>query len=564
MSERRRSALILGACLAVGAVLFGAWWWSADRQADVGSSKDAAGRTASSDDISATGRRALSIRTRLLPDDGVSASPTSVRIGLAYVPQDELAAYRAWLRGGGVGAGPRNYEDLASVTRWLNLPAALNADGVVAVGPFDLPAADRYVLQARADDGLRFYEASFTRDGMPAELRPRIAAGLRLRAPAQAAGSARVLFRRVEGSQDAAWQSLMRREAPALLDAYDERPLPLAAETVAAPLPPGPLDVIAVIDGVETERRRVTLSAGRITRFDLDGDASELGAALSTTVALRLVEKGTRVPVQDAAVIWSSPRGERSLRTDASGSLRIEGVDPLQPLPIDIRFAPPETPSFLVDALPSWPERLPMKLELADESVIAGVIAKTLELEPLRWLIVETPGIGIPRRPRVGDPFPVFVLQRQEGAAWVESSADYFRPVTGGMAVSLSPSLLNPPGMVRVAVVLAPWTVRFSDAVEIGDASSETRYRMRIAAAGGRRAILRLTAGNRPLVAAPVHVLSPLRGVPPKMLTSDGAGQLVLDDLTEPTVLLEVSGFEQIRVRLDAATVSVVLRREGG
>ncbi len=557
MASLRRSRLILGACLAVGAVVFGVYWWSSHGGGAYStSSRDVAASTASAD---AAGERALTPNMRLLPEGGVSASPESVRIGLAYISPDELAAYQAWLRGGGEGAGPRDFEDLATVKRWLNVPATLNAEGVVVATPVQLPAADRYVLQARANDGLRFYEASFTRDDVPAEIAPRVAAGLRLRAPANTNG-ARLLFRRVEGSPDAVWQSLMRREASAVLDAYDERPLPVVADAVVAPLPPGELDVIAVIDGVETERRRVTLSAGRIATFDLDAEASELAAALSTTVALRLVEKGSGTPVKDATVVWSSPRGERSLSTDSSGSVRIEDIDPLLPLPIDIRIAPPKTPSFLVDALPSWPERLPMTLDLVDDPVNAGVIARTVELEPLRWLIVETPGIDIPRRPRVGDPFPVFVLQRREGAVWRDSSADYFRPVADGLAVSL-----DRPGTVRIAAVLAPWTLRFSDAVEIGDASAETRYRTRIAATGVRRVRLRITSDdNRPLASAPVHLLPPLRGVPPKTLTTDRTGQLVLDNVTEPLVLVDVPGFEQVRVRLDAAVVTVTLRREDG
>jgi hypothetical protein len=106
--------------------------------------------------------------------------------------------------------------------------------------------------------------------------------------------------------------------------------------------------------------------------------------------------------------------------------------------------------------------------------------------------------------------------------------------------------------------------LRFSDAVEIGDASADTRYRTRIAATGGRRVRLRIAAGGRPLASAPVHLLSSLRGVPPKTLTADRAGQLVLDSVTEPEVLLEVPGFEQVRVRLDSAEVAVTLRREDG
>lgn len=553
MANRRRHVWTFGACLAVGAVVFGVYWWSLRGGAST-ASRDAGAPAAS---VDAAGEHASALRIRLLPDAGVSASPGSVRIGLAYVSPDELAAYQAWLRGGGEGAGPRDVEDLAAVTRWLNVPATLNAAGVVVATPVQLPLADRYVLQARADDGLRFYEASFTRDNPPAEIRPRVAAGLRLHAPAQAGGRARVLFRRVEGSQDAAWQALMRREAPEVFDAYDERALPVGADTIVAPLPPGPLDLIAVVDGVETERRRIALSAGRMTTFDLDAEVSELAAALSTTVALRLVEKGSGAPVRDATIVWSSPRGERSLRSDASGALRIENVDPQQPLPIEIRFAPPKTPSFLVDALPAWPERLPMTLDLASAPVNAGVIARTIELEPLRWLIVETPGIEIPRQPRVGDPFPVFVLQRREGSVWRESMADYFRPVADGLAVSL-----DRPGTVRVAAVLAPWSVRISDAVAVGDSSSETRYRARISGVSGRRVSLRIVADNRPLASAPVHLLSPLRGVPPKTLTADRAGQLVLDNVTGTEVLLEVPGFEQVRARLDAAIAVVSLRRD--
>jgi hypothetical protein len=124
------------------------------------------------------------------------------------------------------------------------------------------------------------------------------------------------------------------------------------------------------------------------------------------------------------------------------------------------------------------------------------------------------------------------------------------------MAVSLNRS-----GTVRVAVVLAPWSVRISDAVEIGEVTAEARYRTRIVAAGGRRVRLRITADNRPLALAPVHLLSPLRGVPPKTMTADRAGQLLLDNVTEASVLLEVPGFEQVRVPLDTTLVPVELRR---
>ena len=557
MANRRRSALRSGVRLAVGALVVvmlvvAVRWMVAG---DAPSATSSRGDIAEGGENSTDPGRTFRFDTRLLPDAGLSADIGSVRIGLAVVSADERAAYRAWLRGGREGAGPQRIDDLAAVVRWLDVDATRAADGSVVVGPVALPAADRYVLQARVGDGLRFYEAAFARDDAPAEVRARVAAGLRIRAP-RGIDAAAVLFRRVDGDADAPWQSLMRREAPALLDAYDERPLPVREETAFAPLPPGPLDVIAVVNGVETERRRVTLSAGRHVALDLDPDASELGAALSTALRLRLIERGTGAPVREATVVWASPRGERVLRPDARGTVRIDGIDPMQPLALQVLFASPKPPSFLVEALPTWPERMPLSLDLRDAPLVAGAIDRTVELQPLRWLIVETPGIEIPRRPRMGDPFPVFVLQRREGGEWRESSAEIFRPVPGGIAVSL-----DRPGTVRVSALLSPWQVAASDAVVASE--GDARQRTRIVAAGGRTATLRLSAAARPLAHAPVQVVSPLRGVPPKTLTTDDGGRVALVNVTVPMVWVDVPGFAQAEVRLTAAEIAVPMRREG-
>ncbi len=553
MTNRRRVAWSLGACFAVGAVL---WWinvWSPFQNTVTRLSGDASGAAHSTH---AASPQAFSFRTRLLPHAGVPAASASVRIGLAYVSPDEAAGYRAWLRGGAEGQGPQSLDALATVTRWLNVPATLEPDNAVSVGPIELPAADRYVLQARAGDALRFYEASFTADNPPAAVLARIAAGLRVRASGLPTDDTHVLFRRVDGSEDAAWRSLMLREAPTALQAYDERALAVGAEQTFAPLPPGSLDVIAVVNGVESERRRVTLSAGQITTLDLDPDASELSAARSATLVLQLVEKGTGLPVKQASVVWSSARGARMLRTDTSGAVRLDGVEPLRPVTIEIQFESQAAPSFLVDTLPTWPERIPMTLDIATAPVVDGVIAKMIELEPLRWLIVETPGIDIPRQPQSREPFPVFVLQRLQGTVWRDAQAAYFRPVQAGLAVSL-----DQPGTVRVVALQAPWHVRTSSAVDIGESSGAVRYTTRIAAAAGRRVTMQISTGKGALAFAPVHVLSSLRGVPPKTVNTDGSGRIVLDQVTTSDVILEVPGFAQTRVPLDGTSVSVMLER---
>lgn len=552
----KRALAVVGVALVVS--IGAALWWRASRPS--AESASAAIDEARSDSTSARNDGAFVLRLRLLPDAGVSASPNSVRIGAATVSPDDEAAYRAWQRGGREGAGPAEHDDLATVTRWTNAPARRLADGSVEVGPIALPAASRYALQARADDGLRFYEANFAPDDAPTALRPRVAAGLRVRAPnGTGAGENAfgLLFRRVEGSEDAAWQSLLRREAPALLDAFDERAWPVTGEARIAPLPPGPIDVVAVANGVETERRRVVLIAGRYLAFDLDHEAAELGAALSSTVALRLVEAGTGAPVREALAVWPAPRGEVRVRADAKGVVRLPGVDLSEPLRLELRFESKESPSLVVDALPRWPERIALALDLDDARAVGETLEKTVEVQPLRWLIVETPDIDVPRRPRVENPFPVFVLQREDGGAWRDASAEAFRPVEAGIAVSL-----DAPGRVRVAALVAPWRVAYTDAVEsrVGDARRRTRLR----SVGGRDASVRFVADARPLAFAPVSFVSSLRGVPPQTMTTDAAGRIVLPGANVPTVRAEAPGFEQVEVRLDRAEAVVSLRRSGG
>jgi hypothetical protein len=544
-----------GRVLAVGAIcllaIVAVVWWRSLRAPEAVADANRRGPVTQSASVEAAG----GFQLRLLPDGGVSAQPASVRIGLAAVSPDDDAGYRAWLRSGREGAGPREYRDLASVQRWINAPARLLEDGSVQVGPMPLPAAQRYVVQARADDGLRFYEADFVREDAPATVLPRVAAALRVRAP-NGINNIGVLFRRVEGSQDAAWQSLLRREAVNVIDAFDERAIAVENETRIAPLPTGPLDVVAVIDGVETERRRVTLVAGRETTFDLDPGAAELGAALATTVILRLVEAGTRAPVREGIAVWPSPRGELRVRPDAAGLVRLPGADASEAMTLELRFEPKGPPSFLADTLPRWPERVPLRFDLSQQRAAGGVVEKTVELQPLRWLIVETPGIDVPKRPRVGDPFPVFVLQRAQGDGWRDVGADYFRPVDEGVVVSL-----DTPGRVRVAALLSPWQLAYSDEVESRPDVAQSRTRLR--GANGRTSMVRLVADAKPLAFAPVQIVSPLRGVPPKTLTTDRAGRIVLPNATVSSVRVEVSGYEQVEVRLAGGEVVASLQREG-
>lgn len=509
-------------------------------------------------------------RTRLLPDGGVGAVPASVRIGIARISADSAADYRAWVQGGRQGAGPSDPLELADVVRWLPAPATALADGSVQVGPLPLPAADAYVLEARGSDDLRHYRTRFAPAQAPTQVRPQVAAALRVRVPAQAGGRAALLLRRVENpnadaasagpasadlAQAALWRAVQQRDAPRLLAVFDDTPLALGADTRLAPLPPGPLDAVVMVGGIEVQRQRVTLIAGQTALLDVDAQAAADGAALAATLRLRVVETDSDAPIPDVVVQWDGEGGQRSRRSDADGRVDLGAVDPLRPLAVELRF--PEPPLLAAEALPDWPEALSLRLTLADLPVRDGRIEHTLRVRRLRWLLAQTPGLRVPRQPRGGAPYPVFLLQRREDGDWRDASAARFAPIEGGMAVAL-----DAPGEVRVIALTAPWQRRIGPALRIDTGSAQRLYRTQLPATGdGRDVELTLLDGDTPLPFAQAQLLPLHRGAPPSALAADRAGRLRLPRLNAP-VLVQVPGYAEATLAPGQPRATLRLRRE--
>ena len=156
----------------VGAlVLTGAWWGWQRPSPSIDRARLEAPRAvvARADASSSAGIRSdadsgtpapTGFQTLLLPDGGIGARADSVRIGLGLISTEDARSYQDWLEAGSQGAGPAERSELATVERWLAVPATRRADGALLVGPLPLPWADRYDLQARGEDGLHFYLAS--------------------------------------------------------------------------------------------------------------------------------------------------------------------------------------------------------------------------------------------------------------------------------------------------------------------------------------------------------------------------------------------------------------------
>ncbi len=562
-----------GRALLAGTLVLAGSWWGWERSTTAPDSVPmAASRGAVAPVVALDGAPAASttdseqpapsgIEIQLLPDGVVGARADSVRIGLAQISAEDARVYQEWLDGGSQGAGPAERSELATVERWAPATATRNPDGSVSVGPLALPFADRYDLQARGDDALHFWLAAFTAPAPPATISPTIAAGLRIQHGLPPGSAARVLLRRVGEPQDAPrWQHLLAREAPALLAAMNDSALTVAPGQVLAPLPPGPLTVILEVDGVEAQRLAVQLAAGAISDVRFDPLVAEAVRSLSIDLEMTFQVEGTREPIGQVKAVTETANGEVARESDERGRVLFENLDRQRQARFNLSFPRAE------GGLPSWPEQRALELDLdtlaqaATASPAAGKrmrVSKTVELRPLQWLLASVGGFPLTTQRSVGDPWPIFVLQREQDGLWADVSADYFLTVPEGLAVSIESS-----GSFRVAAVHRPWSVHYSTAADNRRPNADGRYRVELDRLPGRAVELTVLHQGRTLAHAPIDVRGPIRGMPDPSLETDASGRLQLEAVTVPSVRVEVPGFEVAEVPLRAALTTVELQRE--
>ena len=415
--------------------------------------------------------------------------------------------------------------------------------GAVEVGPFRLPAAHRYDLLAQGDDDLRVYAASFTRATVPDTIAPALAAGLRIHHEPLASGRAQVLFRRIREQPDAAkWQALMAQQSPDLLAAFGDEAFTLTAPTqMLAPLPPEPIDVLLLINGIEAERQTVALRAGVVSDVRFDPVAQGVAQGVSVDLRLRFVVRVTGVPIEDLRVIRQGDQGEQLRVSDKAGNVSFPHVDRQQVQRFEVAFPASE------DELPVWPESMPLEVSLEAEEgepQDTPVVERTVELIPLEWLLLRTGSAPNQSARQVGNPYPIFVLQRQQDdEVWLDASSDHFTPIPEGLAVSISA-----PGRYRVMAALSPWSVHLSTAADTRNSAPDGKYRIDLNPESGHSVELVVQRDGLPLASAPVLFQGPARGLPPRTLTTDAQGRLRLEGVTRDEVVLEVPGSEEVRV----------------
>ncbi|MBK8068046.1 MAG: hypothetical protein IPK27_10580 [Rhodanobacteraceae bacterium] len=488
----------------------------------------------------------------LLLDAGIAADPASVRIGLATISAEDMATHLAMRDT--AGAAPVDAAEFAQVRRWLTLPATLQADGAVRVGPLTLEAADRYVLQAAGSDRLRQYHADFTADTAPVSLRPLLAAGLRVQRDAALEGEISLLLRRSGELPDAGrWQSLLQR-SPALLQAFGEQPWALAAgANELAPLPPQALEALLLVDGIEAQQAPLTLVAGAWSELAIDPVAHAVARQLSVELTLRFVTRGSDAPVAGVQVAWQHALGQRTQASDDTGRVRFAGVDRQREQQFALQFPTGDA------ELPSWPQGQSLAFivdEAHPDQLGERRIDHRVELDRLDWLLASSNSLPLDPERTAGSPYPVFVLQQRIDGLWIDSAAEYFRRVDAGLAVSLAA-----PGEYRVAAVMTPWTVLHSTSADARRPAPDGPHEVRLEAQPGRSVELRLSADGQPLPRTQVLAIGPLRGMPPFELVADLAGRVQLIGVTTDGLRIEVPGYQQTEVALSRPVVDVSLQR---
>lgn len=477
----------------------------------------------------------------LLPAGKARAVPASVRIGLGDVSPDQAARVMSD-RDAGPAADAVRYSDLAIPTRWIAVPARMQADGSVKIGPVRLPRADRYTLQARGEDPLQFYLVDFTAGTVPATVPPIIAAGLRTHV---AVSDTAILLRRTAASvTPAVWQRLQQSYAPRLFDAFSEQPVAVADRQSFAPFAPSSVEVILVVGGVEAERRQVVLQPGRITDIHFDSARQVAARNASVDLQLEFVRKGDGRPVAGLQVDWLSGRAQQRRTSDARGRVLFAGLDRREAHDFSLQAIATGSD------LPEWPERMPLQvtpqvLDVADAD--GRIVRHRVELAPLQWLVARLPAEMPNLRPSGRSPYPIHVLQRLRDGRWMDAAADHFIPTRDGLAVSIVA-----PGVYRIASVVSPWRVLESSVAEVKDAA---RQSVEFARSRGSDITVTVRQAGRALSNAPVQVIGPIGSLPPEELRTDAGGRVKLAAATVPWIRMDAAGSEQVVVRLSGAQV---------
>lgn len=545
------------ALVALALMLWVGWRWTAVPDASTANTPVPAPAAtsvvvpAASTDHTATIERpvALTLTTRLLPDAGVSAVPGSVEIGLAQVAPEDAARHDALLLEEGAAARAGDFDELANVERWVAAAATAQPDGSVVVGPIPLPSADAYWVRARGADGLRYYAHRFTINNAPESIAPRIGAAIRVsREVIDDSRVAVFLRRRGATPEGPAWQALQSQFAPEVIEAFSDAPVRVDATVLLRPLEAQPLEVQVWVNGIEAQRQTVDLQAGRVHEVVLDAAAQAVARELAFDLELRVVDRDTQAPIPEVQVEMAGDQGLITKTSNRQGRVVFSDLDRRQAHRFTLLA------KTLTNQRPAYPERTAIEVSATSDPTLSNPtprLIKVTELTPLRWIDVRIPPAFISGEPRRGNPYPIFVLQRDVDGVWSDTPADQFLPASHGVAVSV-----DEPGRYRVAMAIAPWQVQYTSPALV---EGPGPHRVSVQSSPAQDVQVQVMEAGVPLTGATVTVRGSLRGLPAVQVRTDAFGRFAISRATEPTVWIASDTYGDVAVDLSEGVRQVEL-----
>lgn len=474
-------------------------------------------------------RSSLLISARLKCPAGVAdcSGNTQARLGLGHVDEADL-------REVGDSASrtrPATLEDLVNIREWRLANVATSPEGDVVVGPVEVPRVDAYELLAWNNDALVYYHtrimASEVRESSGTvelgELSPQPYTGVRVVLQGNAEFShIRAILNRIpaaEAERASRFLLLAQVIAPELMDSLlNAEPIALATEhpNIIAPLPPDEALQITLVSPADIEAQpvQVPLVEGKIVdaTISLD-DVFPEGARATIELEGRLEIGDTGQPLAGATVLRDLGGRSESCSTDEQGIFRVKDLPMDRISAFDVETTRGTSPRPLVPS--RW------HFDFAPPLATTGsVVRMKWKVPAYRYLVLELRSkapqdISALSQP----PYPIFVVEREEGGRWQVVPIDFFDVSPVDVAAAI-----EEPGRYRMLVAASPVAIWQSQPVTITEKSSEVVTHLADPTIEFRELKVRVVDSIRGegLGRAAVTVSGPNGSLPPvRLLTND-------------------------------------------
>jgi hypothetical protein len=497
----------------------------------------------------------VSARLQCPKADGATAGETQACIGIGRIDAADLreaeAARAALAR---PQAGGPSRDDLVNVREWRHANVSDLGNGVLAVGPVEVPPADAYDVLAWDRKALVYY---YTRKPCPPPgattgtldlglLEPTPFTGVRLTLQGKAeSNSIRATLSRVPPADaDAASRFLTLAQviAPDLAESLlVGEPVTLTVDqpNLIAPLPPDEALQVTLISPTEVDGEpvQIPLAEGRIVDAIIPLDTAFPDKAKASIELEGILEIGqTGKPVVGATVEREIGLRKEVFTTDERGAFHVRNLPMDTATPFDVQTTRGATRRPVVPE--SW------HFEFVPPLTTTGsVVQQRWQMPAYSYLVLDLSSPAArDALSLAAPPYPVYVVEHDDGGRWVVAPIDFFDQSPAEVAAAI-----EEPGRYRMLLAASPVAVWPSNPATIsGEGSSASTTLADEATLHDELKItVRDTAQGQPVAGAAVTVNGDYGSLPPVRLITSEAGEVVVrhHGCSTITVWVEKSGY---------------------